>query len=154
MALNIADLAVTSPDFVHLGPLDQRFTQYGDNLQPALAISGVPQDAVELAVICHDPDAPLPWGFIHWTLYGVPADTTEIAGQRGDATFRPGPTDKGAPGYVGPRPPAGHGRHHYYFWVYALRRAVAGEPSRREFLDTYADAIIEQNRLVGIYEQD
>lgn len=154
MALNIADLAIHSPAFGELEPMDERFTQYGDNVQPPLTIRGVPEGTVELAIICHDPDAPLPWGFTHWTLYGIPSGTTEIAEQEADQAFRPGPTDKGVTGYVGPRPPAGHGRHHYYFWVYALDRPVDGTPTRREFLDTYGDAVIEQNRTVGTYQQD
>ena len=153
MALNIADLTITSPVFGNLEPMPQRTTQYGENVQPPLRVEGVPNGAVELAIICHDPDAPLPWGFTHWTLYGIPADTTDLPEGEADAHFRPGPTDKGIDAYVGPRPPAGHGQHHYYFWVYALDRPVDGTPSRREFLDGYADAIIEQNRTVGIYER-
>jgi len=35
--------------------------------------------------------------------------------------------------------------------VYALDRAVDGTPTRREFVDQYADAIIEQNRVVVTY---
>jgi Raf kinase inhibitor-like YbhB/YbcL family protein len=152
--LNIADLTISSPAFEHLGRMDTRFTQYGENIQPPLHISGAPQGTRELAVVCHDPDAPLPHGFSHWTLYGISADTTELPEGAGDARFRPGPTDKGVDGYVGPRPPAGHGDHHYYFWVYALDRPVDGTPGRLEFLDTYGEAIIEQNRLVGVYRQD
>jgi Raf kinase inhibitor-like YbhB/YbcL family protein len=153
VALHIADLTITSPAFEHLSHLDRRYTQYGENVQPALAISGAPPGTQELAIVCHDPDAPRPFGFTHWTLYGLPADTTEIAEDAGDSAFRPGPTDKDAPGYVGPRPPAGHGPHQYYFWVYALDRPVGGSPTRREFLDSYGEAIIEQNRVVGVYEQ-
>ncbi|MFX0543136.1 hypothetical protein ACEWPM_015570 [Roseovarius sp. S4756] len=54
--------------------------------------------------------------------------------------------------YYGPQPPEGHGKHHYYFWVYALNTTVEGTPTREEFLDKYADNIIEQNRIVGLYE--
>jgi Raf kinase inhibitor-like YbhB/YbcL family protein len=154
MPLHIADLRLTSPAFEHLGRMDERYTQYGANVQPPLAIDGVPDGTVELAVVCHDPDAPRPHGFCHWTLYGIPADTTALAEGRADDAFRPGPTDKGVDGYVGPRPPAGHGDHHYYFWVFALDRTVEGTPDRLAFLDGYADAIIEQNRLVGVYRQD
>jgi Raf kinase inhibitor-like YbhB/YbcL family protein len=104
-------------------------------------------------MICHDPDAPVPHGFTHWTLYGIPADTTEIVGPDADATYRPGHNDFGAVGYGGPQPPEGHGTHHYYFWVYALGRAVEGTPSRLEFLEAYGDDILEQNRVVGTYER-
>lgn len=150
MPLNIKDLAISSPDFEHLSRMDDRFAEDKGNETPRLQISGVPDGTVELAVICHDPDAPLPDGFVHWTLYGVPASTTDL-GANADTTYRPGINGFGNLGYGGPRPPAGHGVHHYYFWVYALSRAVAGTPSRAEFIDQYAEAIIEQNRLIGTY---
>lgn len=150
MPLSIRDLTVTSPDIEPLGRMDDRLAADKGNEAPRLLVHGVPDQAVELAVICHDPDAPLPDGFTHWTLYGIPATTSEI-GSDADATFRPGPNDFGNTGYGGPQPPAGHGTHHYYFWVYALSRPVEGAPSRDEFLRDHADAIIEQNRLVGTY---
>jgi phosphatidylethanolamine-binding protein (PEBP) family uncharacterized protein len=36
--------------------------------------------------------------------------------------------------------------------VYALDTTVEGTPTREEFLQTYAGNIIEQNRIVGLYE--
>ena len=152
MGLNIKDLAIASAAFANGGRMEDRFANDKGNDQPALTISGVPDGTVELAVICHDPDAPLPHGFTHWTLYGIPADTTEIAENAGDQEFRPGQNEFGATGYGGPQPPGGHGPHHYYFWVYALDTAVDGAPSRLEFLDRYGDHIIEQNRVIGVYE--
>lgn len=150
MGLNIQDLAISSPDVQHLAPIPDKHAYDQGNEAPRLSITGVPDGTAELAIICHDPDAPLPHGFTHWTLYGIPADTDSI-GPDADEAFRPGPNDFGATGYGGPQPPAGHGTHHYYFWVYALDRAVEGAPDRATFLATYADAILEQNRLVGTF---
>lgn len=150
MGLNIQDLALSSPDIEHLSAMDDRLAYDKGNEAPRLTISGVPDGTAELAIICHDPDAPLPDGFTHWTLYGIPADTTDL-GADADSTYRPGPNDFGETGYGGPMPPGGHGTHHYYFWVFALDRPVEGAPSRREFIERYADAIIEQNRLIGTY---
>jgi Raf kinase inhibitor-like YbhB/YbcL family protein len=151
VGLNIQDLTIASDDFKPGGALDRRHANDSDNVAPTLHISGVPADAVELAVICHDPDAPLPRGFTHWTLYGIPTDTTTVDAEA-DQRFRPGPNDFGATGYGGPQPPPGHGVHHYYFWVYALGTSVDGTPSRPEFLERYGDDIIEQNRIVGTFE--
>jgi Raf kinase inhibitor-like YbhB/YbcL family protein len=150
MGLYIHDLAISSPDFAEGARLEDRHTHPDDNVAPRLVISGVPDGAAELAIICHDPDAPLPDGFTHWTLYGIPAETTEL-GPDADEQYHPGPNDFGETGYGGPEPPPGHGDHRYYFWIYALNRPVDGTPSRRDFLDRYADAIIEQNRVVGVY---
>ncbi|PRX96756.1 YbhB/YbcL family Raf kinase inhibitor-like protein [Allonocardiopsis opalescens] len=148
MGLNIKDLAVSSPDFA-FGERIPDAHSGAAGTPPELEITGVPEGAVELAVIAHDPDAPLPQGFTHWTVYGIaPADGRL---DTGSGTVREGPNGIGAPGYTGPQPPPGHGIHHYYFWVYALSAAVAGEPTREEFLARYADRIIEQNRVVGTY---
>jgi len=152
MGLNIADLSISSPAFGDRAPIPDRFTKYHDNIQPELRIAGVPSEARELAIICHDPDAPMPHGFTHWTLYGVPADTSVIP-EDGAGAYRNGPNDFGESGYGGPQPPAGHGPHAYYFWVYALDTAVDGTPDRDEFLRRYGENILEQNRCVGIYEK-
>ncbi|WP_046470875.1 YbhB/YbcL family Raf kinase inhibitor-like protein [Allosalinactinospora lopnorensis] len=152
MAPTISDLRITSPDIGPDGRLHHRHALEHENEPPVLRISGVPEGTVELAVICHDPDAPMPRGFTHWALYGIPPGTTEI-GPDADRHFRVGGNDFGKKGYGGPRPPVGHGPHHYYFWVYALDRPVEGAPSMQRFLNEYSDAIIEQNRVVGIYER-
>ena len=149
MALNIADLAITSDDVTAGERIADRFTADFENALPRLTVSGVPADAVELAIVMHDPDAPLPHGFTHWTAYGIAARDGEVDAD----ALRAGPNGMGEAAWSGPQPPVGHGQHHYYFWVYALSRAVEGEPSREEFLTDYADAIVEQNRLVATYSR-
>lgn len=150
MALFIDSLAIASPTIPALAPIPDAHAADGGNTAPLLLMAGAPQGTVELAVICHDPDAPLPHGFTHWTVYGIPASASHI--DLADPGVREGPNGIGAIGWTGPQPPAGHGVHHYYFWVYALNRRVVGEPTREEFLRDYADAVIEQARLVGTYE--
>lgn len=147
MGLNIQNLAISSPDIASEGAIDDAFVADGGNRAPGLVITGVPADAVELVVILHDPDAPLPQGFTHWTVYGIDPQRAEAA------EGRTGPNGIGEAAYTGPQPPPGHGLHHYYFWVYALDRPVEGTPTREEFLERYSDAIIEQNRLVGTYQR-
>jgi Raf kinase inhibitor-like YbhB/YbcL family protein len=150
MPLNIKDLKIESLDFEPLGRMKDEHAGNKGNVIPRFKISGSPDDAVELAVICHDPDAPLPRGFTHWTLFGVPPSTTDL--NEAQTKFRPGPNGAGKLGYYGPQPPPGHGPHHYYFWVYALNSRVDGTPTREEFLERYKDNILEQNRVVGLYQ--
>jgi Raf kinase inhibitor-like protein, YbhB/YbcL family len=144
-------LAISSPDIEALGRIPEKHVADGDNLPPTLKITGVPEGTVELAVIVHDPDAPLPNGFTHWTIYGLPADTTLI--KPDGSPGRVGPHGMGLHAYTGAEPPFGHGQHHYYFWVYALRNHVEGAPSREEFLARCAGDIIEQARFVATYER-
>ncbi len=147
--MNLGTLAVDSPDIAAGGRIDDRFTAYGPNEVPEIRVAGAPSGTVELALIVHDPDAPLPQGFTHWVRYGLPAEDGVVSSE--DVAHRDAANSAGETGWFGPRPPAGHGDHHYYFWVYALDVAVEGEPTREEFLVRYADHVLEQNRLVGTY---
>ncbi len=147
----IADLAVTSPDLEAEGPCPDEFTAYGENRTPRIRVMGLPEGTVEVALVCHDPDAPRARGFTHWTVYGIPAEDGVEVGPDTLDRFRVGPNSRGAHEWMGPRPPAGHGVHRYYFWAYALSRPVEGAPAREEFLARHADDIIEQDRLVVTY---
>ena len=149
----IADLAVTSPDLEAEGPCPESFTGYGENRTPRIRVTGLPEGTVEVALVCHDPDAPRARGFTHWTVYGIPPEDGVEVGPDTLGRFRVGPNSRGAHEWTGPRPPAGHGVHRYYFWAYALSRAVDGAPTREEFLERYVDDIIEQDRLVVTYER-
>jgi len=144
-------LAVSSPDIDHLERIGDRFTADGGHTIPRLEFSGAPEGTVELAVVVHDPDAPLPQGFTHWTVYGIPGGAAAL--DLDADGVRIGPNGAGGTVWYGPEPPHGHGVHHYYFWVYALRRPVEGSPTREEFLVDYADAIIEQARFVGTFSR-
>lgn len=153
MGLNIQDLEVKSPAFGFGQAIPRRHAKDGENVSPEIAWTGTPDGTREIAVICHDPDAPLPDGFTHWVAYGIPPETTRIA-EGGGNQFTEGVAETGQLGYTGPAPPPGHGTHHYYFWVYCLDaplNAAAGL-SRRELLDHMSDHIVEQNRIVGTYE--
>jgi Raf kinase inhibitor-like YbhB/YbcL family protein len=150
--LVLGDLRISSPDFPADGPMPDRLSGWHDDEAPRLRVAGAPEGTVELAVVCHDPDAPRPRGFSHWVLYGIAPNATDID-PPDLAGARVGPNDRGEHAWIGPRPPAGHGLHRYYFWVYALSRRVEGEPDLATFIDRYEDAVLEQARVVGTYER-
>jgi len=154
MELNIKDLAITSPAFDQLEPIPTEHTGEGTDISPELRWSGVPQGTRQLALICHDPDAPLPHGVVHWVVYGIPADATGIE-QGGGGSFVEGAAEVGDSGYGGPMPPEGHGQHHYYFWLYALDTELDAQPglTRARLLDKISDHVLEQARLVGTYQR-
>ena len=153
MELRLKDLEITSPAFSPLETIPQKYTSDGENVSPTLEWEKIPPETKQLALICHDPDAPLPFGFTHWTIYNIPPDVEAIAEGEGNK-YTEGLNTSGSNGYTGPAPPEGHGVHHYYFWLYALDRALdlkAGL-SREELLEAIADYVIAQARLVGVYE--
>jgi Raf kinase inhibitor-like YbhB/YbcL family protein len=148
------NLNIRSSHFDHQGDIPTRFAKDGDDVSPHLAWSGAPQGTSQFALICHDPDAPKPDGWTHWVLYNIPPDVTDIAEGEG-AKYTEGLNDYGHDGWGGPQPPPGHGVHHYYFWLYALDTKLDAEPglTRAELLARIDGHILEQARLIGIYEQ-
>lgn len=150
--LKVDDLKVSSPAFSNHGAIPAKHTGDGEDVAPALQWSGLPEGTKALAVVMHDPDAPLVEGFTHWVAYGISADSDGLP--EGGGQVRNGVNSMGNAGYNGPAPPPGHGPHHYYFWVYALDEDLDLEPGldRRALLERIEDHVIEQARMIGTYE--
>jgi Raf kinase inhibitor-like YbhB/YbcL family protein len=150
--LNVQDLKVTSEAFGNHEAIPAKHSPDGEDISPALEWSGVPDGTKAIAVVVHDPDAPLVDGFTHWVAYNIDGDATGLPEGGGDVTN--GKNELGNEGYNGPAPPPGHGTHHYYFWVYALSEDPDLDPglTRTELLEQLEDLVIEQARLVGTYK--
>ncbi|WP_447045665.1 YbhB/YbcL family Raf kinase inhibitor-like protein [Vreelandella sp. H-I2] len=158
MAFALSALNVTSPAFANHQAIPSKHTGEGENVSPALAWKDAPEGTQGFAVICHDPDAPLVkegvYGFVHWVLYNLPGDITELTEKTAEGT--PGVNDKGDVGYFGPMPPEGHGKHFYYFWVLALdhQTSLPEGLTLAELLKELEPNLLGMNRLVGTYQRD
>ncbi|MEX2540716.1 MAG: YbhB/YbcL family Raf kinase inhibitor-like protein [Trueperaceae bacterium] len=158
MGFALSDMKLTSTAFEPHGRIPARHTGEGEDVSPPLAWEGAPAEAASFALICHDPDAPLvksgSYGFVHWLLYGLSPDTTGLD-ERTELGVM-GHNDFGRNGYGGPKPPAGHGTHHYYFWLLALERELNLDPGFElsNFLQKVEPHILGMNRLVGTYRID
>jgi Raf kinase inhibitor-like YbhB/YbcL family protein len=154
--LNLGDLTITSPDFDAGGAMPPVHSAEGGNQPPQLAWRGVPDDAQELVLMVHDPDAPLLDGFTHWAVHGI---TPQLDGVKDGLFEAPDVTvdrnSMGEDAYMGPAPPPGHGPHHYFFHLYALDTSLprGHAMSRAELLEHMDGHIIEQARVVGTFER-
>jgi Raf kinase inhibitor-like YbhB/YbcL family protein len=152
--MHLGALDITSPAFEHGTPIPTLYTSDGDNVSPPLSWTNVPAGALELALVCHDPDAPVTRGFTHWVVYGIRPDISGIP-EGGAPDYVQGANDMGNEAYDGPAPPPGHGTHNYYFHLYATDSELGAGPglTREELLDRIDEHIIEQARLVGNYSR-
>jgi Raf kinase inhibitor-like YbhB/YbcL family protein len=121
-----SSLILTTPATDINGRLADRHSAYHDNLSPPLVWTPV-EGAGAYAIIVEDPDAPREQPFVHWLIWNIPGEATSLPeglpneaslGLIGGATQ--GVNDNGSVGWFGPRPPVGHGVHHYHFQIFAL----------------------------------
>lgn len=92
----------------------------GDDVSPALSWTGVPDGAVELALVVTDDDAD---GFFHWVVTGFdPAIGSMLEGEVPQGAVQ-WPNSFGARQWNGPCPPEGS-PHTYRFTLYALNQNV------------------------------
>ena len=119
-------LVLTTPVTDADGRLPDRHSAYHDNVSPPLVWTAV-EGAAAYAIIVEDPDAPRDKPFVHWLIWNIPGEATSLPeglpneaslGLIGGATQ--GLNDNGTVGWFGPRPPVGHGVHHYHVQIFAL----------------------------------
>ena len=142
------------------GRLEDRHSAYHDNISLPLRWTAVP-DAKAWAIVVEDPDAPQEEPFVHWMIWNIPGETRglpeglpnaaalitpqgAIQGRNGQHGF----------GYFGPRPPSGHGLHHYYFQVFALDDTIDMGPETplKELLNALKARTLASGELVATYE--
>jgi Raf kinase inhibitor-like YbhB/YbcL family protein len=154
-------ITLESPAFKNGEPIPRKHTGEGPDVSPELRFSGVPGETRELALICDDPDAPRAEPWVHWVIYGLPSGVKGLAeGVPAQARLEQpvalqGVNDFGRVGYGGPMPPPGHGRHRYYFRLYALGENLHLAPGldKQKLLAAMGPHVIAQGELVGTYER-
>jgi hypothetical protein len=153
-------IVVTSPGQQADGRLEDRHSAYHDNISPSLRWTDVP-DVRSWAVIVEDPDAPQEAPFIHWMIWNIPGQTRALPEALGNTPSLGGPhgavqgrNGQHGFGYFGPRPPQGHGLHHYYFQVFALDGAIDMGPETplRDLLNALKARTLASGELVATYE--
>jgi Raf kinase inhibitor-like YbhB/YbcL family protein len=144
-----ATLTISSPEFKHEAFIPTKYTCEGRNINPPVNIKGIPKEAVSLALIMDDPDAP-GGTFDHWIVWNI--YPTEAINENS----LPGITAKNSRGeynYMGPCPPSG--THRYFFKVYALDTLLdlEKEASKKMLEQAMQNHIVGAGELMGRYKK-
>ena len=153
-------IELSSTAFPDEGAIDLRHSAYGDNLSPPLRWTPV-EGAGAYAIVLEDPDAPMEKPYVHWMIWNIPGQVTSLAeGVPNNAHLVTpqdavqGKNDNDSFGYFGPRPPPGHGVHHYHFQIFALDGPLGLHPDAdlRALTNAMKGRVIADGELVGTFE--
>ncbi|MBI5145130.1 MAG: YbhB/YbcL family Raf kinase inhibitor-like protein [Candidatus Omnitrophica bacterium] len=142
-------MKLTSPVFENNNYIPAKYTCEGDDINPALAIEGIPQGAKSLALIMDDPDAPM-GTWVHWVVFDIPViseiEENSIPGKQGKNNF-------GRLDYGGPCPPSG--THRYFFKIYALDKELGlNEGISKGALEKAMQGhILAEAQIIGLYQR-
>jgi Raf kinase inhibitor-like YbhB/YbcL family protein len=147
---------ISSPAFQEGGDIPSLFTCEGDDINPELHFSGIPQGAKALVLIMDDPDVPESIRkdrmFDHWVVFNIPPSTTEIL-EDSQPEGVPGKNTGGGLDYYGPCPP--DRKHRYFFKLYALDQELSlpKGATKIQVEQAMQGHILEQAQLMGHYEK-
>jgi len=152
-----ASVRVESPAFGYGGRIPPAYTCSASDISPPIIIENVPQNAVSIALIMFDPDAPRKV-FYHWLLYSVkPRPRIEIGAAVPKSTVTDvglqGVNDFGSIGYGGPCPPPGE-QHRYVILVLALDIDIDRPGlSAKELLNIVRGHVLAYGYTYGVYSR-
>jgi Raf kinase inhibitor-like YbhB/YbcL family protein len=154
--LEVTSLAIGSD-----GVIEMRYSEYKDGVSMPLRWSAAP-GARSYMVIMEDPDAKPITPFVHWVMWNIPADVTQLTEGLPEQPrlteptgVLQGTTSRGSVGYYGPRPPVGDPPHHYHIQVLALDKVldVAPGSDRDQVLKAAKGHVIARGSVIGTYQQ-
>ena len=146
-------MKITSSVFQNNSKIPGKYTCDGQNINPPLEISEVPETAKSTVLIVDDPDAPVKiW--VHWVVYNINPDATEVEEDSFPEGGIEGMTDFGRPGYGGPCPPSG--THRYFFKLYALDNKIElpQNATKQMVEEKMKDHILDKAELIGLYSRE
>ncbi len=146
-------MIITSPSFSEGSTIPRKFSCEGGDINPELQIQNVPEGAKSLALVMHDPDAPIAGGFTHWVVWNIDPLAVLIKEESTPPGAQEGANGTGRVGYMGPCPPPGGPSHRYEFRLYALDTTLDlfEGASRAELAAAMEGHILEETVLTGLY---
>ncbi len=149
------NMEIASSAFYHNQEIPKKYTCQGEDINPYLKISEIPDGVKTLFLIVDDPDAPL-GTWVHWLVFNIPIsrDNFEILEGEIPKGGIEGMNDFKKIGYGGPCPPPGK-THRYFFKAYALDSELNLKEgsSKKQIEKAMKGHIIDSAELVGLYSK-
>ncbi len=157
-------MKIFSPDFKEKDLIPSKYTCDGENINPSLELSDIPNGTKSLVLIMDDPDIP---DFVketkeievfdHWIVFNIRFNTNESLFFKVEEGIEPngtkGRNSSGGLGYTGPCPP--DSKHRYFFKFYALDSFIdlPEGVSKTELEKFMNGSVLDYAELVALYER-
>ncbi|RYY75367.1 MAG: YbhB/YbcL family Raf kinase inhibitor-like protein [Gammaproteobacteria bacterium] len=155
-------LALVSPAFGEGRMIPKLYAAKGENISPPLKWENGPIGTKSYVILMEDPDVRENPPFVHWSLFNLPPNLTELPPGIPPVPelLKPkgaqqGKNDFGSIGYVGPNPPQGDAPHRYFFQVFSLdtKLNLPVAPTREELIAAMRGHVLSTGYYVGLYDQ-
>ena len=147
-------LQLQSPVFENGSEIPRKYGYKNGNTSPPLTINGIPSECKSLVLIMDDPDAKAAVGkvWVHWVIWNILPDMTNIEESSLPSNCVEGKTDFDEIGYGGPAPP--DKKHTYVFKLYALdsKLDISSGSDKNQVEGAMQNHILEETLLTGTYE--
>lgn len=151
------EMKIYSPAFQEKMPIPEKYTCEGSDISIPLAWEDVPEEAISLALIMDDPDAPA-GTWVHWVAFNIPASARGLTEDQPKERNLPSGGLQGIntgrrTGYAGPCPPGGV--HRYFFKLYALDCVFPAKSgiTKEELLEQMQGHILSKCEFFGTYQR-
>lgn len=145
-------MKITSSAFENSDSIPAKYTCDGNDINPPLIFSDIPENAQSLVLIMDDPDAPM-GTWVHWIVWNIDPGARGIPENSVPKGSIEGKTSWGRSGYGGPCPPSG--THHYFFKLYALdtQLDLSSDADKPQLEQAMQGHILAQAELIGPYQR-
>jgi Raf kinase inhibitor-like YbhB/YbcL family protein len=147
-------IVLGSDDIEQGSGIPDAYSCVAQNQSPPLTWLNAPDQTQFFALVMDDPDAD---GFVHWVVYDIPGDRTDLPidipqGDTIDGGGKQGENSAGDIGYTGPCPPEGQ-THTYRFRLYALAEETGLDPgaSFDQVLPAIETHSLDQGQLTAMF---
>lgn len=146
-------MKIFSRAFENNQKIPKTFTCQGQNINPELNFSDIPQSTKSLVIVMDDPDAPM-GTFVHWVIFNIDPKISSISENSSPNGAIQGKNSAGSNQYVGPCPPSG--MHRYYFKLYALdlELNLSKDANKQILENAMIGHILDEAQLMGTYQKD
>ena len=151
-------LLVTSEAFGSGREISDRYTQNGENMSPPINWVKGPAGTLTYVVLAEDAGVNRHDPVVHWVIYDIPSNMTRLPEHlpteaKLDNGAMQGLNVRNAPGFIGPKPPAGQS-HPYHFEVFALNTRLNLDPAnadRNAVVNAMKGHVVAEGELVAHY---